>query len=97
MDYNGMKLVRDGAKPISGDTGLFDIRDFAASDAPLGNGTGTVTQDADKSAYIQHLLGYVDRASLTPLKIVTIPATAAGTGHRPAGSAPAVRVHPHPA
>ncbi|WP_271261820.1 phosphomannomutase [Stenotrophomonas maltophilia] len=71
MDYNGMKLVRDGAKPISGDTGLFDIRDFAASDAPLGNGHGTVSQDADKSAYIQHLLGYIDVASLKPLKIVT--------------------------
>ena len=71
MDYNGMKLVRDGAKPISGDTGLFDIRDFAVSDAPLGNGHGTVSQDADKSAYIQHLLGYIDVASLKPLKIVT--------------------------
>ncbi|HGM4743508.1 phosphomannomutase/phosphoglucomutase [Stenotrophomonas maltophilia] len=73
MDYNGMKLVREGAKPISGDTGLFDIRDFAASDAPLGNGTGTVTEDADKSAYIQHLLGYIDVADLKPLKIVTNP------------------------
>ncbi|HEL3823002.1 TPA: phosphomannomutase [Stenotrophomonas maltophilia] len=73
MDYNGMKLVREGAKPISGDTGLFDIRDFAASDAPLANGTGTVTEDADKSAYIQHLLGYIDVADLKPLKIVTNP------------------------
>lgn len=73
MDYNGMKLVREGAKPISGDTGLFDIRDFAASDAPLGNGAGTVTEDADKSAYIQHLLGYIDVADLKPLKIVTNP------------------------
>lgn len=73
MDYNGMKLVREGAKPISGDTGLFDIRDFAASDAPLGNSTGTVTEDADKSAYIQHLLGYIDVADLKPLKIVTNP------------------------
>ncbi|HDS1674766.1 phosphomannomutase [Stenotrophomonas sp. GD03930] len=71
MDYNGMKLVREQSKPISGDTGLFDIRDFAASDAPLGNGHGTVSQDADKSAYIQHLLGYIDVASLKPLKIVT--------------------------
>jgi len=25
MDYNGMKLVREGARPISGDTGLHDI------------------------------------------------------------------------
>lgn len=73
MDYNGMKLVREESKPISGDTGLFDIRDFAASDAPLGSGHGTITRDADKAAYIQHLLGYIDVASLKPLKIVTNP------------------------
>ena len=29
MDYNGMKLVREQARPISGDSGLFDIRDTA--------------------------------------------------------------------
>jgi len=73
MDYNGMKLVRDGAKPISGDTGLFDIRDFAASDAPLGTASATVIRDEDKSAYIQHLLSYVDVTKLKPLKIVTNP------------------------
>jgi len=71
MDYNGMKLVREDAKPISGDTGLFTIRDFAASDAPLGTGQGSVTRDADKSAYIKHLVGYVDVSQLKPLKIVT--------------------------
>jgi len=71
MDYNGMKLVREDAKPISGDTGLFTIRDFAASDTPLGQGKGNVTRDTDKSAYIQHLLGYVDLNALKPLKIVT--------------------------
>ncbi len=71
MDYNGMKLVREDAKPISGDTGLFTIRDFAASDAALGTGEGLVTRDADKSAYIKHLLGYVDLGQLKPLKIVT--------------------------
>ncbi len=73
MDYNGMKLVREESKPISGDTGLFDIRDFAASEAPLGTGQGEVCQDTDKSAYIQHLLGYVDVAGLKPLKMVTNP------------------------
>src|SRR6476619_8006190 len=31
MDYNGLKLVREGARPISGDTGLFAIRDAALS------------------------------------------------------------------
>lgn len=70
MGYNGMKLVREQARPISGDTGLFDVRDFAASDTPLPSGHGQVRSDTDKSAYIQHLLGYVDVAQLKPLKIV---------------------------
>ena len=81
MDYNGMKLVREGARPISGDTGLFAIRDQALSDAPLaaqgegGEGGGKGGEQAldDKSAYLQHLLGYVEGVALKPLKIVTNP------------------------
>jgi phosphomannomutase len=30
MDYNGMKLVRENARPISADTGLKDIQELAA-------------------------------------------------------------------
>lgn len=73
MNYNGMKLVREQAKPISGDSGLFDIRDFAASDAQLPQAArrGSSRELFDKSAYVQHLLGYVDRPKLKPLKIVT--------------------------
>lgn len=70
MGYNGMKLVRENARPISGDTGLFEVRDFAASSAALPAGTGQVRSDTDKTAYIQHLLGYIDVAKLQPLKIV---------------------------
>ena len=33
MDYNGMKLVRRGAQPVSGDTGLKDIERLAAENA----------------------------------------------------------------
>lgn len=71
MDYNGLKLVREGSRPISGDSGLFTIRDAAArgefTDAPV---RGTLRTHGDKSAYIGHLLGYVDRSLLKPLKIV---------------------------
>lgn len=71
MDYNGLKLVRENARPISGDSGLFAIRDAAAKgefrDAPT---RGTVREHHDKSAFIEHLLGYVDRTRLKPLKIV---------------------------
>jgi len=86
--YNGMKLVREGARPISGDTGLFAIRDRAALLPSPASGRGAggeglaesaqkpcgkITQDTDKSAYIHHLLGYIDRAALKPLKIVADP------------------------
>lgn len=70
MDYNGMKFVREGARPISGDSGLFDIRDRAAAgdfaDAPRRGAQHAL--DA-RPAYVQHVLGYVDTANLKPLKI----------------------------
>jgi phosphomannomutase/phosphoglucomutase len=76
--YNGMKLVRQGARPISGDTGLFAIRDRAAQSAvPLETATQgadrSISVETDKAAYISHLLGYCDRANLKPLKIVADP------------------------
>ena len=71
MDYNGMKLVRDQGKPISGDSGLFAIRDLAAqNEFPPITRRGELIQRPDKSAYIQHLLGYIDSNDLKPLKIV---------------------------
>jgi phosphomannomutase/phosphoglucomutase len=71
MDYNGMKLVREGSRPISGDSGLFAIRDFAASHrAAIPAGAATPRTMTDKSAYIEHLLGYIQRDRLKPLKIV---------------------------
>jgi len=73
MDYNGMKLVREQSRPISGDSGLFEVRDFTAGNSPLPNGQGQVRVDTDKSAYIAHLLGYVEGGALKPLKIVTNP------------------------
>ncbi|WP_396616661.1 phosphomannomutase [Lysobacter soli] len=71
MDYNGLKLVREDAKPISGDSGLFTIRDAAAAnDFRDAAARGTQRAHHDKSAFVEHLLGYVDRAELKPLKIV---------------------------
>ncbi|MCD9005795.1 phosphomannomutase [Luteimonas sp. XNQY3] len=72
MDYNGMKLVRENARPISSDTGLFAISDAVeAGDLPAPVATpGTETAAPDKSAYIDHLLGYVEAKALRPLKLV---------------------------
>ncbi len=71
MDYNGMKLVREQARPISSDTGLFAISDAVAADnTPAQPARAGQRAEHDKNAYIQHLLGYVDRAKLKPLKLV---------------------------
>ncbi|MDD0926857.1 phosphomannomutase [Xylella fastidiosa subsp. multiplex] len=71
MDYNGMKLVREQARPISSDTGLFTIRDAVAADlATITPPTAAEYQYLDKSAYIAHLLSYVDSNALKPLKLV---------------------------
>jgi phosphomannomutase / phosphoglucomutase len=65
MDYNGMKLVRQDARPIGGDTGLRDVEALVeAGGFPPPAKPATQWVDADKSAYIDHLLGYVDRAVL---------------------------------
>jgi phosphomannomutase len=70
-DYNGMKLVREDSKPISGDTGLNEIKAIAEAGefAPIGQ-RGTLTQQDTKPAYIEHLLSYVDVSALKPLKLV---------------------------
>lgn len=71
MDYNGMKLVREGSKPISGDTGLKEIRRLAEENAFLPVTTrGTLTKQSCLDAYIQHLLGYIDSKKIKPLTLV---------------------------
>ena len=71
MDYNGMKLVKEQARPISSDTGLFAISDAVAADgAPAQAARAGQVERHDKSAYIAHLLSYVDVAALKPLKVV---------------------------
>ena len=70
-DYNGMKFVREGSRPISGDTGLFDIKRLAEE-----NNFSDCAQQGQcfpldsASDYIEHLLSYVDVSALKPLKIV---------------------------
>ncbi|HSC76194.1 MAG TPA: phosphomannomutase [Pseudomonadales bacterium] len=71
MDYNGMKFVREGSRPISGDTGLNEIQSLAEGGvfaAPSRQGSYQL-QDT-RPAYIEHLLTYVDRTALKPLKLV---------------------------
>lgn len=70
-DYNGMKFVREQSRPISGDTGLMDIKKIADADAystPEKPGVLHTLNTWDK--YIEHLLSYVDTKKLKKLKVV---------------------------
>jgi len=72
-DYNGLKLVREDARPISADTGLADIRDLAQSDERVLNAGGKRTAVDVFDDYIGHMLSYVDRENLRPLKLIVNP------------------------
>ena len=77
-DYNGMKLVRRGARPVSSETGLMDIADLVVkSDLPRGiyldKQAGTVSKVDIMPSYIEHLLSYIDLNALKPLQIVANP------------------------
>lgn len=70
-DYNGMKFVREDSRPISGDTGLQDIRQIAESgEFSKPDRLGERYAIDIMPSYIQHLLSYVDLGKLRPLKIV---------------------------
>lgn len=72
LDYNGMKLVRRGARPVSGDTGLKNIQALAEADqfGPPVAIPGTMTEQSILAPFIDHLLTYVDAKALKPLKLV---------------------------
>jgi len=71
IDYNGMKLVRENSKPISGDTGLFDIQALAENNNFIDLATpGTLTTFDISAAYTEHLLTYIATEQITPLKLV---------------------------
>lgn len=74
QDYNGMKLVREGARPISSDSGLKEIEEQVVTGEFLPVGPevtpGQVSYVNIMEAYVAHLLTYVDKTLLKPLKVV---------------------------
>ena len=70
IDYNGMKLVKRGSQPISGDTGLLDIKALAESgDFNSSDSAASITPFESRPAYLKHLLSYIDVDALAGLKI----------------------------
>lgn len=71
MDYNGLKLVRKGSRPISADTGLADVKRLAEeNNFPAITQRGEYKQLSVLGDYVEHLLSYVDLKQLKPMKLV---------------------------
>ena len=71
-DYNGMKFVVAGARPVTGENGLKAMAEMITANRlpQSASRAGTVTPFDHKDLYVRHLLGYVDAKGLKPLKVV---------------------------
>src|SRR5699024_11508733 len=70
-DYNGLKFVREQAKPISAASGLLDIEARAwHNDCTIAAQAGRRRPLAHRPGYIDFLLGEIRHDVLKPLKIV---------------------------
>jgi phosphomannomutase len=78
--YNGMKLCLSGARPIGRDTGLAEIQAIAESllDEPPGPPSAPLRQLNLLDEWAEHVISFVDRGSLRPLRVVADTANGMG-------------------
>jgi phosphomannomutase len=69
-EYTGMKIVRRGALPVGGESGLLEVRDRAVREATASGKTGHVEQHDIWPAYVERVLSFVDVSAIKPLKVV---------------------------
>jgi phosphomannomutase len=70
--YNGMKMVRQEAFPLSGEEGIAEIREMIATATipkPAGQ-RGTVTSADALGAYIEHVMAFIDPSIVKPFNVV---------------------------
>jgi phosphomannomutase len=68
--YTGMKIVRRGARPVGGESGLLAIRDKALSGGSEGQSPGQVRRHDIWPAYRDRVLSFVDTSTIRPLRVV---------------------------
>jgi phosphomannomutase len=71
-EYNGIKMVRSGALPLSGDAGIGDIRDMIAADRlpPPAAAPGTLTRRDILPGYVDKVLSFIDVQVIKPFTVV---------------------------
>jgi len=76
-EYNGMKMVRTESRPISGDTGLFEIERRAHEQKWERTGAGKIEEKGAYGDFVKHLVNLVDPSSVKPLKVLLDPGNGA--------------------
>jgi phosphomannomutase len=69
-EYTGMKIVRRGALPVGGESGLLEIRDLALKGFGEPTGAGSVREVDIWPAYVDRVLSFVDVDAIDRLKVV---------------------------
>ena len=71
-EYTGMKIVRRGALPVGGDSGLLEIRDraLAGFDTSGGQTPGQVREEDVFPGFVEKVLSFIDPAAVKPLRVV---------------------------
>jgi phosphomannomutase len=70
--YNGVKLVREAAFPLSGDAGISDIREMLVNGTipPPAARRGSVTEAAMLDAYVETVMRFIDPSVIKPFNTV---------------------------
>ena len=71
-EYNGIKLVRREAFPLSGEAGLAEIRDMIANDQvpPTAAQQGSVSSRDVIDEYVKHVMSFIDPSIIKPFHVV---------------------------
>jgi phosphomannomutase len=69
-EYTGMKIVRRGALPVGGESGLLEIRDRALRGFGEPSGAGRVEETDIWPGYVERVLSFVDVETIARLKVV---------------------------
>jgi phosphomannomutase len=70
--YNGIKMVRSAALPLSSDAGIGDIRDMIAGDRlpPPSGARGGLTSRAVLPGYVEKVMSFIDPSVVQPFNVV---------------------------
>jgi phosphomannomutase len=68
--YTGMKIVRRGALPVGGESGLLDVRDRAVAGSWRDAARGEIREQDIWSGFVDRVLSFIDVGSLKPLRVV---------------------------